>query len=130
MSSLYVMVMSYKCFVQTFNDISTCFTSYCCYYKCKTSFLIPDLLWVLACKKELPVTSRMLVYKILSTLNIDPLGYYKCKTSVLIADLLWVLARKKELPVTSRVLVYDILSTLNIDPSRLTLTKHNKCPKF
>lgn len=49
---------------------------------------------------------------------------------ILSTDLLWVLSRKKELPVMSRVQVYDILSTLNIDSSRLTLTKHTKCPKF
>uniref|UniRef100_A0A1B6M8C3 Lipocalin/cytosolic fatty-acid binding domain-containing protein n=1 Tax=Graphocephala atropunctata TaxID=36148 RepID=A0A1B6M8C3_9HEMI len=70
-------------------------------------------------------------YKVLGTDYTSFALLYSCSDmGILHADLLWVLARERELSVTSRVQVYDILNTLNIDPARLTLTKHNKCPKF
>jgi len=70
-------------------------------------------------------------YKVLGTDYTSYALLYSCSDlGILHADLLWVLAREKELPVTSRVQVYDILNTLNIDPTRLTLTKHKKCPQF
>lgn len=69
-------------------------------------------------------------YRILGTDYDSYAVLYSCSDlGFLHADLLWVLSRTKELPVTARVQVYSILNVLNIDPSRLTLTKHQKCPE-
>ncbi|XP_054257812.1 apolipoprotein D-like [Macrosteles quadrilineatus] len=59
--------------VGNYKVLGTDYDSFALLYSCSDmGILHADLLWVLARAKELPVTSRVQVYDIMSTLNIDP----------------------------------------------------------